>query len=170
MVRYLGRFECKRPIAPAHMTDKDKASNNKQSYNATTDKHTWPPCHIWGPYALKRSVNFVFLLLARQNKQASFALARASVNFVFLLLARQNKQVSFALARASVRRYHTTPHTPRWWFLRYRASNVQMSEWKFAYIHNEWSHYSPKAQTQVVGAPKKTRMPNLLGYHGDNLP
>ena len=58
---------------------------------------------IWGPYALRRSVNFVFLILARQNKQVSFALARASVNIVFLLLARQNKQASFALARASVR-------------------------------------------------------------------
>ena len=34
-------------------------------------------------------------------------LARASVNIVFLLLARQKKQVSFALARASVCRYHT---------------------------------------------------------------
>ena len=32
-----------------------------------------------GPYALRRSVNFVFLLLARQNKQVSFALAYASV-------------------------------------------------------------------------------------------
>ena len=34
---------------------------------------------FWGPYALRRSVNFVFLLLAWQNKQVSFALARASV-------------------------------------------------------------------------------------------
>ena len=32
-----------------------------------------------GPYALRRSVNFVFLLLAWQNKQVSFALAYASV-------------------------------------------------------------------------------------------
>ena len=37
-----------------------------------TDRHN-------GPYALRRSANFVFLLLARQNKQVSFALARASV-------------------------------------------------------------------------------------------
>ena len=90
-----------------------------------------------GPYALRRSVNIVFLLLARQNKQASFALTQtlssqvllqltsfssfslgkvnkfplhsdaqfagsSSVNFVFLLLARQSKQVCFALTRASV--------------------------------------------------------------------
>ena len=32
-----------------------------------------------GPYALRRSVNFVFLLLARQNKQAYFTLAYAPV-------------------------------------------------------------------------------------------
>ena len=70
-------------------------------------------CHIWVPYALRRSVNIVFLLLARQNKQASFALARASVNFVFLLLAWQNKQASFALARASVPAHATDEGLPR---------------------------------------------------------
>ena len=32
-----------------------------------------------GPYALRCTVNFVFLLLARQSKQVSFALTRASV-------------------------------------------------------------------------------------------
>ena len=37
-----------------------------------------------GPYALRRSVNIVFLLLARQNKQVSFALARASVRRFFI--------------------------------------------------------------------------------------
>ena len=37
-----------------------------------------------GPYALRRTVNFVVLLLARQNKQVSFALTRASVRRFFI--------------------------------------------------------------------------------------
>ena len=39
-----------------------------------------------------------------------------------------------------------------------------MSEWKFTYIHNECSHYSPKATTRVVGAPKRQGCPTTLGY------
>ena len=99
--------------------------------HSITQLSTWPPCHIGGcmhseaqltlfssfslgkiskfllrslvrQFAGSSSVKFLFLLLARQNKQVSFALAYASVNFVFLLLARQNKQASFALAYASV--------------------------------------------------------------------
>ena len=57
------------------MTDTRK--RNHPTFNNTPEHMT--ALSIWGPYALRRSVNIVFLLLARQNKQASFALARASV-------------------------------------------------------------------------------------------
>ena len=40
--------------------------------NDPNDRHN-------GSYALRRSVNIVFLLLARQSKQVFFALTRASV-------------------------------------------------------------------------------------------
>ena len=42
---------------------------------------------------------------------------------------------------------------------RYRASNVQMSEWKFTYIRNECSHYSPKATNPMIDAPKRKACP-----------
>ena len=81
----------------------------------------------------------------------------SSVKFLFLLCTRQNKQVSFALAYASVPAHAKDDGLPR-----YRASNVQMSEWKFAYIHNECSHYSPKATNPNGWCSKKTRMRNAV--------
>ncbi len=45
---------------------------------------------------------------------------------------------------------------------RYRASNVQMSEWKFTYIHNECSHYSTKATNPNGWCSKKIRMRNKV--------
>lgn len=69
------------------MTDrKETATENvvfqSLAFNNTTERMT-ALSHL-GPYALRRSVNFVFLLLAWQNKQVSFALARASVRRFFI--------------------------------------------------------------------------------------
>ena len=63
---------------------------------------------IWGPYALRRSVNkFSSSALGKINKFLLRSFIRqfagsSSVKFLFLLCARQNKQVSFTLAYASV--------------------------------------------------------------------
>ena len=50
-------------------------------------------------FSLGKINKFLLHSLVRQFAGSS------SVNFVFLLLARQSKQVSFALTRASVRRF-----------------------------------------------------------------
>ena len=101
---------------------------------------------IWGPYALRRSVNkFSSSALGKTNKFLLRSLMRrfagsSSVKFLFLLCARQNKQVSFALAYASVRRYHTPPP------------------------HAKMMVPEVSVTTRVVGAPKRQGCATQLRY------
>ena len=83
----------------------------------------------------------------------------SSVKFLFLLCARQNKQVSFALAYASVPAHATDDGS--------RGIGQVMCKWvngSFTYTHNECSHYSPKATTLVIGAPRRQGCATLLRY------
>ena len=96
--------------------------------------------------------------MGRMHSDAQFA-GSSSVKFLFLLCARQNKQVSFPLAYASVPAHAKDDGLPR-----YRASNVQMSEWKFHLHSQRMQPLLAKGNNPMVGAPKRQGCPTKLGY------